>query len=524
MKRLLFLLLLSSVIFYSCEETEPHSENDSTPPTVTITSPQNESTAYEIVTITCMSSDNIGVKLVELWVNGISTGLEDDSEPYSFEWNTTSYENGEYTIIIRSYDESDNTADSNPIILTVDNSRSIPLPVALRTIVTGLNSYEVTWSSSDEIDFKKYILSESFNSNMSNSTNIFETTSSEDTTHVVSELPLDDVRFFQVSVLDSFGYESKSNIVEGSSRLEILFERDSDLYLMMKNGGNQTQLTSYSPRDPSFSSDGSKIVFSAYGDESMEIYITNIDGTGEVRLTNDSYADSNPIFTPDNQYIIFHSDHLDSGGFDIFRIDIDGNNQIRLTNTSGYDRYPNVSSDGTKIVFVSTRTGDSEIFTMNSDGSNQVNITHSNGTICLNPTFSHDDSKILFTSVQSGVDFDIYIIDSDGRNLTRLNDNTTDEYRFDISPDDSKIVYTSEHGSNQDIFIMNIDGSNRIQLTGDDESNYDPQFSSAGSKLIFNSNRDGDYDIYSMDLDGRNQTNLTNSSTMDIYPLVRPNP
>ena len=97
MKKLYPLLSVLFLIYWGCEE-----EQDTTPPTVSITSPQDGSTVSDSVIITCMSSDNEGVEKVELWVNGVSTGVTDDTEPYSLVWNTTIYEYGEYTIIVLS--------------------------------------------------------------------------------------------------------------------------------------------------------------------------------------------------------------------------------------------------------------------------------------------------------------------------------------------------------------------------------------------------------------------------------------
>ena len=93
MKRFLpLLIILPLLLWVACEEKKSEEESeeeiDTTPPTVTITYPQTGSTVNEIITITCMSSDNEGVEKVELWVNGVSTGLTDNTEPYSFDWNT----------------------------------------------------------------------------------------------------------------------------------------------------------------------------------------------------------------------------------------------------------------------------------------------------------------------------------------------------------------------------------------------------------------------------------------------------
>ena len=143
MKRLLLVLLPISLFVFSCEEEQ---SEDTTPPTVTITFPQNNSSVSEMVSITCISSDNEGVEKVELWVNGVTTELTDDSEPYSFDWNTTLVDNGNYTITVRSYDLSDNTTDSEPVVLTVDNTQSNPTPVVLYPI-TYNDDFQISWSN-----------------------------------------------------------------------------------------------------------------------------------------------------------------------------------------------------------------------------------------------------------------------------------------------------------------------------------------------------------------------------------------
>ena len=118
-KRITPLLLFIGMAFWSCEDAE---EPDTIPPTVTIITPQNGSTVLGVVTVYCISTDDDGVAKVELWVDGVSTGINDDSEPYSLDWNTTTLGDGSFTITVRSYDNSENTTDSDPITLTVDNS------------------------------------------------------------------------------------------------------------------------------------------------------------------------------------------------------------------------------------------------------------------------------------------------------------------------------------------------------------------------------------------------------------------
>ena len=115
-------MLFTIFFIFSCEDKNDNVEKntvDNTPPEVTITSPNDGSTVSIIVSINCNSSDNEGVEKVELLVDGQPIGVSDNTEPYTMEWNTLNYEDGSYVVTVRSYDTSGNTADSEPITLTV---------------------------------------------------------------------------------------------------------------------------------------------------------------------------------------------------------------------------------------------------------------------------------------------------------------------------------------------------------------------------------------------------------------------
>ena len=123
MKKLYPLLSVLFLIYWGCEEEQQ--TEDTTPPTVRITNLTSNDPVSEIVSITCISSDNEGVEKVELWVNGTSTNVIDETEPYSLDWNTTTYDNGSYVITVRSYDINENTMDSEPVTFLVDNSQMV---------------------------------------------------------------------------------------------------------------------------------------------------------------------------------------------------------------------------------------------------------------------------------------------------------------------------------------------------------------------------------------------------------------
>ena len=146
MKKLsVFSLIFSFLFILSCED-----KKDTTPPEVTITSPSNDSKVNEVVTVTCMSTDNKEVTKVELWVDGVNTGLTDETEPYSFKWNTTEYKDGDHTLIVRGYDSSDNEGDSPPVKVNVDNTVSVPVGVSVKSVSFLNGGFSIDWSKSTD--------------------------------------------------------------------------------------------------------------------------------------------------------------------------------------------------------------------------------------------------------------------------------------------------------------------------------------------------------------------------------------
>ena len=98
--------------------------------------------------------------------------------------------------------------------------------------------------------------------------------------------------------------EAEEIVEESTAKGKIAFESDRDgnyeIYIMNVDGSEQTRLTD-NPADDwglSFSPDGSKIAFESYRDGNWEIYIMNIDGSEQTRLTDNPAFDWWPSFSP----------------------------------------------------------------------------------------------------------------------------------------------------------------------------------------------------------------------------------
>jgi Tol biopolymer transport system component len=91
------------------------------------------------------------------------------------------------------------------------------------------------------------------------------------------------------------------------------------------------------------------------GENIVEIFVMNPDGTGETRLTTTTSENADPVWSPDGSKIAFSSDR--DGNYEIYVMNSDGTQQTRITTDPAYDGQPTWSPDGSKIAFISTRNG-----------------------------------------------------------------------------------------------------------------------------------------------------------------------
>jgi hypothetical protein len=97
---------------------------DTTAPTVSMTSPAAGQTVSGTITATATATDAVGVVGVQFLVDGVASGSEDTTSPYSVSINTTTLSNGPHTIAARARDAAGNTRTSTAVSVTVSNSTS----------------------------------------------------------------------------------------------------------------------------------------------------------------------------------------------------------------------------------------------------------------------------------------------------------------------------------------------------------------------------------------------------------------
>lgn len=95
----------------------------------------------------------------------------------------------------------------------------------------------------------------------------------------------------------------------------------------------------------------------------LEIYVADIDPKNVVthvkQVTNNGKANFAPYLHPDNKRVLFASNKGDPKGrdFDIYMINVDGTGEERVTTNPSFDGFPMFTADGKKLVFASNRNG-----------------------------------------------------------------------------------------------------------------------------------------------------------------------
>ncbi|HKI46440.1 MAG TPA: glycosyl hydrolase family 18 protein, partial [Balneolales bacterium] len=94
---------------------------DTTPPTVSISSPASGSTVSGTANVQIQASDNIGVSLVQLSVDGTTIGSSLTIAPFTFSWNTGGLADGTHTLQATALDAAGNKSTTSETV-TVSNT------------------------------------------------------------------------------------------------------------------------------------------------------------------------------------------------------------------------------------------------------------------------------------------------------------------------------------------------------------------------------------------------------------------
>jgi Tol biopolymer transport system component len=269
---------------------------------------------------------------------------------------------------------------------------------------------------------------------------------------------------------------------------------------------------------PSRAPNDSGIVFQSNRDGNVEIYTTDLYGSGmPARLTNTQSNNTNAMYGPDAKTVVFQSDR--NGNFDLFTIDKNTRKEVQITSDPADDVNAFYSPDLKFLVFQSNRNNNWDIFILDSETGNEYQLT----TTPIDETFpawSPNGKQIAFIAEENG-NTDLYIIDATGENLQRItNDGKTVNATW--SPEGFRIAYQSERNGNLDIYSYDLKDNKEYRVTDYAGQDSGPTWDCGGTNLAFTSIRNGDPNVFQVFWKGGPAGNMTIDPATDKWSQWRP--
>ncbi|MEP1151603.1 MAG: DPP IV N-terminal domain-containing protein [Balneola sp.] len=219
-----------------------------------------------------------------------------------------------------------------------------------------------------------------------------------------------------------------------------------------------------------------QVIFISDIEGSDDLYLANVDGTEQKRITNNDLQESFPSVSPDGSKVAY------SQQGEIWIALINGSQPTKVTdddcNDEGRCIEPSWSPNGDKLTY--SRNGD--IYITNIDGTETLNITESDEVSEYAPKWSPDGSEIAFTQqAQSAVgplDTEIFVIDTETLEQTQLTDNEFEDEHAAWSPDGTELVLLGTDAEGRvRLYIYNTREASRTAFTDLEEGRLDSEAS-----------------------------------------------
>jgi TolB protein len=251
---------------------------------------------------------------------------------------------------------------------------------------------------------------------------------------------------------------------DGIATSKIAYVAGDSIRLADYDGFNQRGFASDGPmlRFPQFSPDGRYLAYVSFKSGVPNIVVRSSDG-GLLGGTNFNATTSSPSIGPNGE-LAFSSAISNDGSMEIYVSNLNGSNVRRLTRTN---KAINISprwnpKTGREIAFISSRGGSPQVYVMDASGANQRPLI-SRGGQADSPSWSPDGRYIAFAYGGAG-SFQVFVADVASGQLLQLTSQGRNESPA-WSPDSRHIVFQSNRTGRWEIWQTHIDGTGQRQLT-----------------------------------------------------------
>src|SRR4051794_12759385 len=219
-------------------------------------------------------------------------------------------------------------------------------------------------------------------------------------------------------------------------------------------------------------------------------------GGTALKLTEDQYYSSGPMWGPDSRSLMFISNR--AGGADLYRMPLGRNGQpegkpwqltngLRVLSVS-------VSRDGQRFAYADFQET-SNVYSLAIPPGAPVSVRDAQpvtrGTEVIEGLeVSRDGRWLAFDSDQHG-NQDIYRLALPDGEAERLTDDEAEEFQPTWSADGDGIAFHAFHGGRRHIFVMDADGRDRHQITDGPDDDRSAEWSADGLTLYYLRNFNG---------------------------------
>jgi dipeptidyl aminopeptidase/acylaminoacyl peptidase len=234
------------------------------------------------------------------------------------------------------------------------------------------------------------------------------------------------------------------------------------IYTVRPNGQDLRQITHVDgdALNPDWSPDGRRIAFAL---NECSIAIMNADGGDLSVLPSQTPGgcEGDPSFTPDGSRLVFERYDPATEDDAVWSMKLDGTDRQRITSAGAPD--PNVSPDGRTVSFLGGPEDATALFTTGLDGSHLLQVTPFIG-IAFKSDWAPDGRHLVISDNANNPDrpANIATVRPDGTGLRYLTDFQSSALRAYVgsySPDGNWIVFRLEDHGRYGLYRMHPDGS-----------------------------------------------------------------
>jgi Tol biopolymer transport system component len=250
-----------------------------------------------------------------------------------------------------------------------------------------------------------------------------------------------------------------------------------EIYRMRQDGTGVRRLSHRGANTNSlfsdWSPDGRWIAFdSQHAEATVELFVMSRNGDQQRQVTHGGSFNGDPSFSPDGSRLVFERVPNSGCCFNLYSIRLDGSGLRKLTHFTRetFASEPEYSPDGRLIAFMKFPPGGSKsaLFVMRASGGGVHRVTRQ-WLDAGHPSWSPDGSRIVFNDKFTQAVGDVFTIRPDGTGLQRLTfvqEGGRADFRPDYSPDGTKIVFNHLALSGViSVWVMRADGSRQHRIS-----------------------------------------------------------